>query len=120
MYFNKWTCAFLISRTKYIVKSSSLVKNSSFCLSSSEYSVKLSFILSISASVICHHLSSGSNHGYLSSCVGRLVSSVVISVHVEICGISEGSVGLSYAIGLGLRVTGVTLSCRYWSIGKCF
>ena len=61
-----------------------------------------------------------SNHGYLSSRVGTLVSSVVILVHVEIHGISEGSIGLSYAIGLGLRVAGVTLSCRYWSIGKCF
>ena len=113
MDFNKWTCAYLISKTKYI-------KNFSFCLSSSEHSVKLSFILSISASVICCHLSSGSNHGYLSSCVGTLVSSVVISVHVEIRGISKGSIGLSYAISLGLRVAGVTLSCRYWSIGKCF
>ena len=41
-------------------------------------------------------------------------------MHVEICGISEGSIGLSYAIGLGLRVAGATLSCRYWSIGKCY
>ena len=88
-------------------KSSSLVKNSSFYLSSGEHSVKLSFILSISASVICHCLSSGSNHGYLLSCVGMLVSSVVISVHVEMCSISAGSIGLSYAIGLGLSVAGV-------------
>ena len=48
------------------------------------------------------------------------MSSVVILVQVEICGISAGSIGLSYAICLGLRVAGVTLSCRYWSIGKCF
>ena len=48
------------------------------------------------------------------------MSSVVISVQVEICGISAGSIGLSYAMGLGLRVIGVTLSYRYWSIGKCF
>ena len=67
-------------------------------MSSSEQSVKLSFILSISAFVICRHLSSGSNHGYLLSCVGTLVSSVVISVHVEIRGISQGSIGLSNAI----------------------
>ena len=101
-------------------KSLSLAKNSSFCLSSNEHSVKLSFIQSISASVICHCLSSGSNHRYLLSCVGTFVSSVVISVQVEICGISAGSIGLSYVIGLGLRVTGVPLSCKYWSIGKCF
>ena len=47
------------------------------------------------------------------------MSSVVISVQVKICGISAGSIGLSYASGLGLRVAGVTLLCRYWSIGKC-
>ena len=69
---------------------------------------------------MCHHLSSGSNQGYLSSCLGTFMSSVVTSVQVEICGIFAGSIGLSCAIGLGLRVTGVTLSCRYWSIGKCF
>ena len=45
--------------------------------------------------------------------MGTLVSSVVISAHVEIHGISEGSIGLSFAIGLGLKVAGVTLSCRY-------
>ena len=101
-------------------KSSSLAKNSSFCLSSNEHSVKLSFIQNISASVICHCLSSGSNYGYLSSCVGMFMSSVVISVQVEIRGISGGSIGLSYVISLGLRVTGVILSCKYWSIGKCF
>ena len=76
-------------------KSLSLAKNSSFCLSSNEHSVKLSFIQSISASVICHHLSSGSNHGYLSSCMGTFMSLVVISVQVEIHGISAGSIGLS-------------------------
>ena len=48
------------------------------------------------------------------------MSSVVISVQIGICGISAGSIGLSYAISLGLSVAGVTLSCRYWSIGKCF
>ena len=62
---------------------------------------------------MCRHLSSGSRQGYLSSCVGTFMSSVVISVQVEIQGISAGSIGLLYAIGLGLRVAGVTLSCRY-------
>ena len=38
----------------------------------------------------------------MSSCVGMFVSLVVISVQVEICGISAGSIGLSYAISLGL------------------
>ena len=69
---------------------------------------QISFIRSISASVMCHHLSSGSNQGYLSSCVGTFVSSVVTSVQVEIHGISAGPIGLSYAIGLGLRAAGVT------------
>ena len=97
-----------------------LGQNSSFPLSSNVQSDKLSFIWSISASVMCLHLQSGSNQGYLSSCVGTFVSLVVILVQVEIHGISAGSIGLSYAISLGLRVTGITLSCRYWSIGKCF
>ena len=65
-------------------------------------------------------LSSGSNHGYLSSCVGTFVPLAVISVQVEIRGISVESIGLSHAIGLGLRIADVTLSCKYWSIGKCF
>ena len=60
-------------------------------------------------------LSSGSSHGYLSSLVGTLVSSVIVSVHVDILGISDGSISLSYAN----KVAGITLSCMYWSIGKC-
>ena len=60
------------------------------------------------ASVICFLLSSGSSHGYLSSLVGTLVSSVIVSVHVDI---SDGSIGLLYAKGLGLKVAGLTLSC---------
>ena len=120
VYFNKWTCAYLISKTKYIMEIISLGQKSSFPLSSNAQSDKFSFIQSISVSVMCHHLSSGSNQGYLSSCVGTFMSLVVISVQVEICAIFAGSIGLSYAIGLGLRVVGVTLSCRYWSIGKCF
>ena len=50
---------------------------------------------------------------YLSSLVGTLLSSVIVSVHVDILGISDGSIGLSYAKGFGLKVEGVTLSCRY-------
>ena len=79
-----------------------IINNSSFPLSSNVQSDKLSFIQSISASVMCHHLSSGSNQGYLSSCVGTFMSSMVTSVQVEIHGISAGSIGLSCAISLGL------------------
>ena len=82
--------------------------------SSSAQSAKLSFILSISASVMCHCLSSGSSQGYLSSCVGTFVSSVVISVQVEIHGISVGSIGLSHAYSLGLRLL---VSLYHASIG---
>ena len=69
--------------------------------------------VNISASVMCLHLSSGSSHGYLSSFVRTLVSSVIVSIHIDILGISNGSIGLSYAKGLGLKVAGVTLSCKY-------
>ena len=62
---------------------------------------------------MCLCLSSGSSHGYLSSLVGTLVSSVIVLVHVDILGILNGSIGLSYAKGLGLKVDGVTLSCKY-------
>ena len=68
---------------------------------------------------MCLLLSSGSSHGYLSSLIRTFVSSVIVSVNVDILDISDGSVGLSYANGFGLKVAGVTLSCRYWSIGKC-
>ena len=80
---------------------------------SNSESSRLSFWLSISASVMCLHLSSGSNHGYLSSLVWTLVSSLIVSVHVDILGISDGSISLSHAIGWGLKVGGVTLSHRY-------
>ena len=120
MYFDKWACAYFICKTKYIMKIISLSQKFLFPVTLNAQSDKLSFIQSISASVMCHHLSSGSSQGYLSSCVGTFMSSVVISVQVEIHAISAGSIGLSYAIGLGLRVIGVTLSCRYWSSGKCF
>ena len=36
---------------------------------------------------------------FLLTCVVTFVSLAVISVQVEICGISVGSIGLSYAIG---------------------
>ena len=68
---------------------------------------------------MCLLLSSGSSHGYLSSLVRKLVSSVIVSVHVNILGILDGSIGLFYAKGLGLEVAGVTLSCKYLLIGKC-
>ena len=82
-------------------------------LPSSNESSKFNLCLNISASVMSLHLSSGSSHGYLSSLVGTLVSSVIVSVHVDILGISDGSIGLLYANGLGFKVDGVTLSCRY-------
>ena len=62
---------------------------------------------------MCLHLSSGSNHGYLSSFVWTLVSSMIVSVLVDILGISDGLIGLSYARGFGLKEEGVTLSCKY-------
>ena len=68
---------------------------------------------------MCLHLFSGSNHGYLSSLVGTLVSHVIVSVNVDTLGISDGSIGLLYAKGFGLKLEGVTLSCKYRSIGKC-
>ena len=118
MYFDIQACVYFISKTKYIMKVMSWPKIP-LCLFHLMHN-QISFIQSIFASVMCHHLSSGSNQGYLSSCVGTFMSSVVILVQVEIHGISAGSIGLSYAISFGLRLTGVTLSCRYWSIGKCF
>ena len=36
-----------------------------------------------------------------------------MSIHVDIVGISDGSIGLSYANGFGLKVEVVILSCRY-------
>ena len=83
-------------------KSLVLVRNSSFPFSSNSESSRLSFCLNILASVMCLHLSSGSNNGYLSSFVRTLVSSVIVSVHVDILGISDGSIGLLYAMGFGL------------------
>ena len=65
-------------------------------------------------------MSSDSNQGHLSSEVGLFVSSTDNSVHVVVRGISVGCMGFSYANGVGLNVASVTLSWRYWSIGKCF
>ena len=81
-------------------------------LSSSNESSKFNLCLNISASVMCLHII-WVYHGYLSSLVGTLVSSVTVSVHVNILQISDGSIGLSYAKGLGLKVDGVILSCKY-------
>ena len=100
-------------RLKTSWKSSVFVRNSYLPLSSSNESSKFNLCLNILASVMCLLLSSGSSHGYLLSLVGTLVSSVIVSVHVDILGISDGSIGLSYAKGLGLKVAGVTLSCKY-------
>ena len=83
-------------------------EKTSLPLSSSNETSKFSLYLNISASVMCLHLSSGSSHGHLSSLVGTLVFSVIVLVHVDILGISEGSIGLSYANGLGLKVNDVT------------
>ena len=65
-------------------------KNSSLPFSSNTESLRLSFIQSISLSVIFLLMSSGSNQGYLSSEVDLFVSSTGNSVHVVICGISAG------------------------------
>ena len=94
-------------------KLSVFVRNSSLPLSSSSESSKFNLCLNISTSVMCLLLSSGSKHGYLLSFVGTSVSSVIVSVHVDILSISDGSIGLSYAKGFGLKVAGVTLSCKY-------
>ena len=74
-------------RLKTSWKSSVLVRNSSLPLSSSNESSKFNLCLNISASFMCLCLSSGSSHEYLSSLVGTLVSSVIVSVHVDINGL---------------------------------
>ena len=63
-------------------------KNSSLPFSSNTESLRLSFIQSISLSVIFLLMSSESNQGYLSSEVDLFVSSTGNSVHVVISGIS--------------------------------
>ena len=73
-------------------------------------SLKLSFIQSISLSVIFLLMSSGSNQGYLSSGFDLFVSSIGSSVQVVMHGISVGWINFSYANGDGLNVAGVILS----------
>ena len=86
-------------RLKTSWKLSVFVRNSSLPLSSSNESSKFNLCLHILASIMCLHLLSGSSHGYLLSLVGTLVLSVIVSVHVDILGISDGSIGLLYAKG---------------------
>ena len=88
--FYEWTCAYLISKTENIMKIICFVGNSSLPLSLSNESSRFSLSFNISASVMCLLLSSGSSHGYLSSFVGTLVSSVIVSVQVNILAISDG------------------------------
>ena len=107
-------------RLKMSVNCSTFVRNSSVPFSSNTESLRLSFIQSISVSVMFLLMSSDSNQGYLSSEVDLFVSSTSNSVHVVMHGISVGWIGFSYAKGIGLSVAGVILSWRYWSIGKCF
>ena len=109
MYLYKRTCAYFISQNMS-VNCSTFFRNSSFSFSSSMESLRLSFILSISESVMFLLMSSDSNQGYLSSGVGLFV----LSTDNYRC------MGFSYANGVGLNVAGVILSWRYWSIGKCF
>ena len=77
-------------RLKMSVNCSMFVRNSSLPFSSNTESLRLSFIQSISVSVIFLLMSSDSNQGYLSSEVDLFVSSTGNSVHVVICGISLG------------------------------
>ena len=85
-------------------------KNSSLPFSSNTESLRLSFIQSISLSVIFLLMSSGSNQGYLSSEVDFFMLSTGNFVHMIMCGISAGWIGFLYANGDGLNVAGVILS----------
>ena len=120
MYLYKRACAYFISETENVGELFYVFQKLFLSFSSSMESLRLSFILSISESVMFLLMSSDSNQGYLSSGVGLFVSSTDNSVHVVMQGISVGCMGFSYANGVGLSVAGVILSCRYWSIGKCF
>ena len=86
------------------VNCSTFSKNSSLPFSSNMESLRLSYIQSISLSVIFLLLSSGSNQGYLSSGVDLFMSSIGSSVQVVMHGISVGWIGFSYANGDGLNV----------------
>ena len=77
------------------VNSSTFVKNSSFSFSFNIESLRLSFIQSISLSVIFLLGLSGSNQGYLSSGVDLFVLSIGSSVQVMMHGISAGWIGFS-------------------------
>ena len=100
-------------RLKTSVNCSTFAKISSLPFSSNTESLRLSFIQSISLSVIFLLISSESNQEYLSSEVDLFVLSTGNSVHVVIHGISVGWIGFSYANGVGLNVAGVILSWRY-------
>ena len=87
--FYEWTCAYIVSKTENVTKIICFVRNSSLPISSSKEFSRYNLSLNISASVMCLLLSSGSSPGYLSSFVGTLVSSVIVSVHVNILGTSD-------------------------------
>ena len=87
--FYEWTCTYLISKTENIMKIIYFLRKSSLPLSSSNESSRFNLSLSISASVMCLLLSSGSSQGYLSSFVGTFVSSLIMLVHADILGISD-------------------------------
>ena len=95
------------------VNCSTFARNSSLPFSSNTESLRLSFIRSISLSVIFLLMSPGSNQGYLSSEVDLFVLSTGNSVHVVMHGISVEWIGFSYANGDGLNMTGVILSWKY-------
>ena len=92
------------------VNCSTFVKNSYFSFSSNTEPLRLSFIWSISLSVIFLLTSSGSNQGYLSSGIDLFMSSIGSSVQVVIHGISVGWISFFYANGDGLSVAAVILS----------
>ena len=91
----------LTIRLKMSVNCSMFVRNSFLPFLSNTESLRLSFIQSISVSVIFLLMSSASNQGYLSSEVNLFVSSTGNSVHVVICGISVGWMVFSHAKGVG-------------------
>ena len=104
MYLYKRTCTYFISETENVDELFNICQKLFFTFSSNTESLRLSFIQSISESVMFLLMSSDSNQGYLSSEVGLFVSSTDNSVHVVICGISVGCMGFSYANGVGLNV----------------
>ena len=93
MYFYEWTSTISLLRLNTSINCSTFIKNSSFSFSFNIESLRLSFIQSISLSVIFLLTSSGSNQGYLSSGVDLFVSSIGSSIQVVIHGISVGWIG---------------------------